>query len=301
MKPFVAEFGTDAIAVFDSKAEIDKEGRSITHPEHGLLSWCEPVPLLRSIHVNMAVTSRRKTVHVPPLGRKRSEEVYEVDEVDESGSFVAGDDAKMKSVASRLIEADTVRSRRQAAALYDRNWFYEAPAEARHYVRQKIGYARNDVLIVDPYFAGRELLAFGHAIRRPDVQLRILTSALVINRKGQRARNGVSGSQLSAILNETFKDYSTKPEIRVLTGTPDIHDRFLVVDGNAWLTGNSLNTIGERASMIVRLADPAPVVARLESFWRAAPTLERWLANEMGWSTGLINSINQLIARILRR
>ena len=77
MKPFVAEFGTDAIAVFDSKAEIDKEGRSITHPEHGLLSWCEPVPLLRTIHVNMAVTSRRKTVHVPPLGRKRSEEVYE--------------------------------------------------------------------------------------------------------------------------------------------------------------------------------------------------------------------------------
>ena len=279
MKPFVAEFRTEAIAVFDSQAEIGKEGRSITHPQHGLLNWWEPVPLLRSIQVNMAVTSRRKTVHVPPRNGRRPEDVYEVDEVDDAGSFVTGDEAKIKSVASRLIEADTVRSRRQAAALYDQKWFYDAPAEAQHYVREKIGNARTDVFIVDPYFAGRELLAFGHAIRRPDVQLRILTSALVVTRNGKRMASAVSGSQLLAILNETFKDYSKKPEIRVLTGTPPVHDRFLVVDGNIWLTGNSLNTIGERAGMIVRLADPVPIVARLDSFWKAAPTLEKWLTN----------------------
>ena len=303
MKPFVACLGTEAIAVFDSKAEIGKEGRSITHTEHGLLSWCEPVPLLRTIHVNMAVSSRRKTVHVPPRGRKRPEEVYEVDEVDESHSFVTGDEAKMKSVASRLIEADTARSRREAAALYDQKWFYDAPAEAAHYVRQKIGSARNNVLIVDPYFAGRELLAFGHAIRRPDVQLRILTSVLAFNGKSKRGQNVVTGHKLFAILNETFKDYSTKPDIRVLTGTPNIHDRFLVIDGNAWLTGNSLNTIGERASMIVRLADPSAVVVRVESFWEAAPTLETWLTNEREAfrSTGLMNLISHLVARIFRR
>ena len=303
MKPFVTVFATDAIAVFDSRAEMDKEGRSITHPDHGLLSWCEPVPLLRAIHVNMAMTSRRKTVHVPPRGRSRPEEIYEVDEVDDAGSFVAGDDRKIKNVASRLIEADTVRSRKEAAALYDQKWFYDSPADARHYVRHRIGNARNDVLIVDPYFAGRELLAFGHAIRRPDVQLRILTSALVLNMDEKSAPNTVSGSQLLAILNETFEDYSTKPEIRVLTGTPEIHDRFFVVDGNAWLTGNSLNTIGERASMIVRLADPIPVVARLESFWDAAPVLERWLGleKEAYRRTDLISWVNQLIARVLRR
>ena len=36
--PFVKEFAGDAIAVFDSPAELDKEGRSVTHPDHGLLS-----------------------------------------------------------------------------------------------------------------------------------------------------------------------------------------------------------------------------------------------------------------------
>ena len=303
MKPFVAKFGTEAIAVFNSKTEIDKEGRSITHPEHGLLSWSEPVPLLRTIHVNMAVTSRRKAVHVPSRDRRRLEEIYEVDEVDESGSFVTGDDPKTKSVASRLIEADAARSRRQAAALYDQKWFYDAPAEARHYVRQRIGNARSDVLIVDPYFAGRELLSFGHAIRRPDVQLRILTSALVLDKNGKRVPNVVSGSQLLAELNETFKDYSIKPEIRVLTGTPDIHDRFLVVDGNAWLTGNSLNTIGERAGMIVRIADPTPIIARLDPFWSAAPTLATWLANKKKSfrRTGLITWFRNLIPWTLRR
>jgi len=170
-------------------------------------------------------------------------------------------------------------------------------------VRQKIGNARNDVLIVDPYFAGRELLAFGHAIRRPDVQLRILTSVLAFNGKSNGSQNIVTGLKLFAILNETFKDYSTKPDIRVLTGTPDIHDRFLVIDGNAWLTGNSLNTIGERASMIVRLADPSQVVVRVESFWDAAPTLETWLTNEREAfrTTGLMNLLCHLVARILRR
>ena len=303
MKPFVKELDTDTIAVFDSRAKIDKEGRVLTHPDHGLLYWCEPLPLLRAIHVNMGMTSRRKTVHVPARSRTGSEEVYEVDEVADAGSFVTGDARKIKTVASRLIEADTVRSRREAAALYDQKWFYDSPAEARHYVRHRIGNARNDVLIVDPYFAGRELLAFGHAIRRPDVQLRILTSALVLNRDQEGAPNTMSGSQLLAILNETFKDYSIKPEIRVLTGTPEIHDRFFVVDESVWLTGNSLNTIGERASMIVRLADPTSIIARLQSFWERAPTLETWLRREVeaSSSTGFISWLNKLITRVLRR
>jgi len=125
----------------------------------------------------------------------------------------------------------------------------------------------------------------------------------VLNRDQEAAPNTMSGSQLLAILNETFKDYSIKPEIRVLTGTPEIHDRFFVVDESVWLTGNSLNTIGERASMIVRLADPTSIIVRLQSFWERAPTLETWLPREVeaSSSTGFISWLNELITRILRR
>ena len=66
------------------------------------------------------------------------------------------------------------------------------PGEAAAYLRERIGRARETVLIVDPCFAGRELLAFGHAIRGPDVELRILTSVLGLKKdaRGRRSRIG---------------------------------------------------------------------------------------------------------------
>ena len=82
------------------------------------------------------------------------------------------------------------------------------------------------------------------------------------------------------ILDQTFKGYPTRPAIRILTGDPPpVHDRFLVVDGEVWFSGNSLNALGERAGVIVRLPDPTPVVARIEAFWRNSPSLSDWLAS----------------------
>ena len=272
MVPLVHEFGNDPISVFDFPAEIYKEGLSITHPEHDLLSWHEPLPIVRAIHLTTELQRRRKEVEVPARDSKQSGDTYKVNEVGTAGQIIVGDALENDGIVRRLTEADHQRSRQQAAKDYDQQWFHHAPSEAAEYVRQKIGGARGSVLIVDPYFAGRELLSYGHAIRRPDdVGLRILTSAQVL---GER-----KGTQLLGILNETFKDYSIKPEIHVLGKDPPVHDRFLVVDETVWLSGNSLHTIGERAGMIVRLPDPVPVIKRLEAFWRGAPTLSDWLSN----------------------
>ena len=280
MTPLVHEFDNDAIVVLDFPAEIYKEGRSITHPDYGLLDWHEPLPVLRTIHMTMGLHRRHKTVSVPAGGRRRPEYKYEVDEFEEERKIIVGEGEGDVDIGSRLTEAANQRSRRQAAKDYDQQWFHNVPSEAEKYIRQKIGNARNMVLIVDPYFAGRELLAFGHAVRRPDIDLRILTSAQSLKKVGCGAQNTDSGSQLLEILNNTFKDYSTKPEVRILTGDPPpVHDRFLVVDGTVWFSGNSLHTIGERAGMIVRLPDPEPVIVRLEAFWDNAPSLADWLSN----------------------
>ena len=169
-------------------------------------------------------------------------EVYDADE------FIVGDALGNADVLSRLTDAESRRTLRQAANDHDQQWFHRAPNEAAYYVRQRIGRARKTVLIVDPYFAGRELLAFGHAIRRPDVALRILTSTQGLRRDGLGDSSAASGRVLMRVLDDTFRDYPIKPEIRVLTGNPPpVHDRFLVVDGTTWFSGNSLNTLGERA------------------------------------------------------
>ena len=308
MVPLVHDFGDDAIAEFNFPANVYKEGLAITHPEYGLLAWHEPLRVRRAIHMKMELHRRDKTVRVPADGHKRPEYEYEVNEVEDEREIVVGDSLDDTDIVSRVTEAENRRSRKQAAKDYDQQWFHREPIEAVQYVQKKIGEAHDMVLIVDPYFAGRELFEFGHAIRRQEVQLRILTSAQSLKKGGSGESNRKPGSQLLKILNDTFKveDYSKKPEIRILTGeSPSVHDRFLVVDGSVWLSGNSLHRIGERAGMILRLPDPEPVIELLEDFWYRAPTLSDWLSNQpapdTSWKKTLRAWVNRLMGLILRR
>ena len=295
MTPLIHEFDNDAIVVLDFPAEIYKEGLTITHPEYGLMGWSDPCNILRTFHITTDLQRRLKRVQVPADGNKPGYE-YEVDEVEDAGDFIIGDKSE-DAIDSRLIQAKQRRSRRKAAKYYDQQWFHRKPCEAAQYIRRKIGEAHNTVLIVDPYFRERELMGFGHAIRRSEVQVRILTSARILKK--------MAGPQLLTCLNDTFKDDSTKPKIRVMGQNSSVHDRFLIVDDIVWLSGNSLNTIGERAGMIIKLPDPEPVIDLLEDFWQQAPPLSDWLASRSASAAprkGYLRVwINCLKACILRR
>ena len=172
---------------------------------------------------------RTKRIEVPPRGRKSSGYTYEVAEVGLESEDVVGDIVEDPGVVSRLADAEHRRTLQRAANDYDQQWFYRTPSDAAHYVRQRIGRARETVLIVDPYFAGRELLAFGHAIRRPDVELRILTSAQGFRRGCDGRSTLAAAKQLMDVLDQTFNNYRVSPVIRVLASDPPpVHDRFLI-------------------------------------------------------------------------
>ena len=275
--PLVQEFDEKAIVQFDFREEIYKEGMTISHPEYGLLEWHEPLPLIRKIHAEFALRNRSKSVQVPSAGRRWPEYEYSVDQFVDAGSHVTGDLMHEQDVISRLSEADNRRARQKAGKDYDQKWFYREPADAAKHIRDKIGNARRKILIVDPYFTHIGLLAFGHATRWPSVDLRILTSAENLKQSTDDDRGEDHGSILDRALDETFRDVPVKPKIRVLPGkSSPIHDRFLVIDDDVWLSGNSLATLGERAGMIVRLPEPESVILRLESFWNSSPSLSEW-------------------------
>ena len=280
MTPMVHEFADEAIVQFDFSAEIYKEGQSVTHPHHGLLSWHDPLTLLRKIHVGTEIPRRRKNVRVPAGGRRWPEYEFAVDEVENAGDVAVGDVSDDNGVISRLVEAENRRGRRRAAEQHDQKWFYRTPGDAAEFVRNKIGGARKSILIVDPYFSYIGLMAYGHATRRLGVDLRILTSAEGL-KEPAGAKSGLNqGSVLQKALDQTFDRMSVEPKIRVLPGkSSPVHDRFLVVDGEVWLSGNSLSTLGERAGMIVRLLDPEPVVGPLEEFWKDGRVLSEWLSD----------------------
>ncbi len=279
MAPMVHEFRKDPIVVFDSPAEVYSEGESIMHPHHGLLSSHEPLPVLRTMHVRMELPRRQKDVYAPAGGRKHPGYSYRVDELEDAGEMVIGEPLTDQDLVSRLTAIEARRARREAAREHDQQWFHHAPADAAHYLRGLIGRARDKILIVDPYFDARGLLEFGHAKRRLGVSLHILTSARHLKEGLDDSADKDHGFQFQRAMEETFDTPSTGPEVRVLRGkVPDIHDRFLVVDGDVWFSGNSLSDLGERAGVIVRLPDPEPVIERLEAFWRDAQGLTDWLS-----------------------
>ena len=46
----------------------------------------------------------------------------------------------------------------------------------------------------------------------------------------------------------------------MLGDKPAFHDRFIIVDDNVWLSGNSLADIGKRASILVQLKYPRQIL-----------------------------------------
>ena len=282
--PLTHDFDHDAIAVVHHPVSVYREGVSITHPEHGLLHWHAPAVVVRRVRLGTEIVARQKRVEVPARGRKRPAETHEVLEFEDAGDVVVGDAMDDDDLVARLVDADQQRVRQQAARAYDQQWFQRAPGDAAEWVRQTIGRARETVLIVDPYFAGRELFAFAHSIRRPNVHLRILTSVHAFGPKPDREANART---FAANLAATFASYPKQPEVRVMTGkSPDIHDRFLAVDHDVWLSGNSLNTIGERASVVVKLPDPAGVSGHVETVWASAKRLSDWLSGTKSGRSG---------------
>ena len=75
----------------------------------------------------------------------------------------------------------------------------------------------------------------------------------------------------------------TGVSVSVMTGDqPLIHDRFLVIDDAVWFTGNSLNHLGERASMILRLPNPTEVLRLIDVVFNdedRVKSLEKWVAD----------------------
>ena len=54
-----------------------------------------------------------------------------------------------------------------------------------------------------------------------------------------------------------------------------------------WIAGSSLNSLGEKASMVVRLPNPDEVIDRLQDLMAKAIDLEAYISELSSTSTGL--------------
>lgn len=275
----LTDFSTQGIPA-DGILDIDKGdctgtyGYVVTHPEHGVLAYSPPYPFLRQIGLNMhPVSSGGITVSVP-TGESTNSPRMEYQAAQRSPlatQSLIGDAQRIPNVNARIAIAASRREKLANAKQYGQRWFPDGSREdAMRFVQGELRRAKSRVMIADPYLAGMQLGQFLYAVNPETISVTLLTSGLAFKSKEQEPSKTDDFNQRLAQLE---KDAKVTAKAYVLQSSI-LHDRFLVIDDAVWFLGNSLNTLGDKASLIVKLPNPDEVIDQLEGMLNQAIPLD---------------------------
>jgi hypothetical protein len=247
--------------VIPHRARAEQVELTISCPERGVLDWQQPFGFVREINISGSIMGTTKQVVVP--GKAGASEQYDVRMAMPGWSNSIGESVTVGGIPARLRTSEMQRERADEAERLGQKWFHGNRSEATTYIRSLIGKARSRVWIVDPYFATTELFSFALATAYSDIDVVILTGGDALKSADQVDDTREAGEVLWDQIKNSPQ--MARIKIQVMTGVPAVHDRFLVIDDKVWLTGNSLNSIGERAGMMIALPEPSAVVEKLNA------------------------------------
>lgn len=256
--------------------DFESLGYAIICPKRGLLSWDGFHGFLKGISFNMNIITGKNKVNVPNKDYSGIEETYETSRY-ASENFTVGTDNKDKiiSLSTKLLKSENYRKQKNIAQ-NTQKLFYDSPKEAVAFVRELISKANEKIVIIDPYITTRELFKFALSMN-PSATTTLITSSLVL--KGKRYEK-----QAQILLNN-IKNVSQnyKIEAFVMLGKePAFHDRFIFIDNEVWISGNSLADIGKRASILIKSPSPEEiqnVYYKIINDKQKIIKLEEWINN----------------------
>ena len=201
------------------------------------------------------------------------------------------------------MQAESLRQRKVSAKRLRQTWFDKGQRkEANAFLRERLSGARVSVTVADPYFGHAQISQFLHAVPSTHVDFTILTSRLAfealnidesdspsqkiaqLEMEQEATVSPVSANKLQAFATslKTLERRGMKSVTAlVLPGRyPQLHDRFLVIDDEVLFLGNSLNSLGTRASMILAVPDGEPVIQKLRGMASSAMTFEAYAARK---------------------
>ena len=139
-------------------------------------------------------------------------------------------------------------------------WFDNRDSAAQ-FIRKIISHSNEKVMFVDPYASGEDLFNFGHFVTRSKISIKVLTSYAGFPKKNDAEIKRDFNSVISSFTGRGL----SAPEIKLLPGrkNPPLHDRFLIIDNDIWTLGNSLNSIGDKAGILLKLPDPDTIYSKV--------------------------------------
>lgn len=244
--------------------------------KRGLLFDEPPSVFLQGVSTTMFMVSPR-IVNTPS-------DSYEVPVRGEPMKYHTGEYQTKSSGAQRLYSAASARRERQAAESSDQYWL-ESREQALKVVRGLIHQANSEIFLVDAWFSRLDLITFVLALGGTRTTVKVLCGSSVHTTKSNSTKAKLHQEDKRALYQEITglksKGIHNQFDVRVMRGRkkPRIHDRFLICDGQVWSLGSSLNHLGERESVVVRLPAPEPVCERIHAIWERAIALEDWLGS----------------------
>lgn len=257
---------------------VEHTGLAILDAKQQLCWWSDPIPFIRSIGVDMAISGRRRQIKLTTEGRhKESYNVTEKLRDQARGPIVVGKTPDFTSPSAVYYAAEARRHRRRLSANLGVQWF-DDPITAATAIRSIIGEARERVWIIDPYFAGVEIVRFALAVTSRFVDVEIITSAEHLRTRAKGVGSREEGDVLAEVIEQLPAGQPINLLVKVMLGkSAPIHDRFLIIDDQVWFSGNSLNAIGERASLLLRVPNAEDTLSRLAPITEAAVMLDQWI------------------------
>ena len=259
---------------------IDQIEIVVLDPAGTILSWSKPHDFVRAVSVGVTMSGPQQTIVVPAAGAQ-PQSSYTRHLVGHEFTTTVGTPQSLKEAVSLFSAGESRRAMQRLDEQYPERWFHGDRQAATAFVRGLISGAKKRLWIVDPYFTTVELISYALATSNTLLPVLILTSAEAMTKKDRINPRREAADVLQEQLPHLVRHGNFT--IRVLTGSPAVHDRFLVVDDFVWFSGNSLHTIGERAGMLVKLRNSAEIITNLSEILNSdrAASWEEWIANRV--------------------
>jgi len=291
---------SNGLVTVESSLPFDQTGYAISHNVQGVIAYQQPVPFIRAVRASFGVAGRTIRIQSPRTESPRSKiDSYEITELAHEIPIAVGDERHDAIV--KVNTAEQRRARRTNADRYKQTWFDDGQRdEAMSFLRRQLARARISVMVADPYFGALQVFQFLQAVPRTQVDFTILTSRLAFESKHVDAIDGTLDSTQSQSVNAidlttesakltsfarslaTLNERGMKSVTALVLGAkpPPLHDRFLVIDDEVLFLGNSLNALGERASLILSVPDSEPILAKLRTMASAAIPFETYASRQ---------------------
>ena len=195
-----------------------------------------------------------KEIHKP--GKDETEKVDVYSHFNTSKSV-----EKETDIEKRFHDAEILRLRKRNVEKSGFKIFYDDHDGAEEFLQELIGRAHHSVMIVDPYYSTMELFDYAVHVSVVGMNVTIITSADHLKSKSRLS--DIYEEEKEPLICDEFKTQidhykdwqSGELKVFIMTGDAAIHDRFLLVDDEAWFCGGSFNEVGQRLSCIIKIPD----------------------------------------------